>query len=236
MFQPGGRRQADRRRRGRPSAQERRASGRLLLPGRRDGGGVCPINFCGTLATQNALALNPPGYGQSGADSICNGGRVCVVGPAVPTGDAFQLDCAVPTAGALSFGAPCSANPASGMRCANDSLCIATADFSSQYFCATMCRNDADCPTSSVCLEYLTAPAPDGSPAKVGMCTPTSKIAVTPCARERLLVEAARWRSSRGVRLLRDADLADRLQGDRRHQDGRTVLHEQRRLPERRLL
>jgi hypothetical protein len=148
------------------------------------GGGVCPINFCGTLATQNALALNPPGYGQSGADSICNGGRVCVVGPAVPAGDAFQLDCDVPTAGALSFGAPCSASATSGMRCANDSLCIATDDFPSQHFCATMCRNDADCPASSVCLEYLTATAPDGSPAKVGMCTPTSKIAATPCARE----------------------------------------------------
>jgi hypothetical protein len=148
------------------------------------GGGVCPINFCGTLATQNALGLNPPGYGQSGADSICNSGRVCVVGPAVPAGNAFQLDCVAPTAGALSFGAPCSTNTASGMRCANDSLCIATADFPSQFFCTTMCRNDADCPTSSSCLEYATATAPDKSTAKVGMCTPASKIKATSCARE----------------------------------------------------
>jgi hypothetical protein len=148
------------------------------------GGGVCPINFCGTLATQNALALNSAGYAQSGADSICNSGRVCVVGPAVPAGDAFQLDCVAPTAGALSFGAPCSTNPAMGMRCANDALCIATADFQNQFFCTTMCRNDADCPTSSSCLEYPTATAPDGSPAKVGMCTPSSKIKATACARE----------------------------------------------------
>jgi hypothetical protein len=149
------------------------------------GGGVCPINFCGTLATQNALALNPAGFAQSGADSVCNSGRVCVVGPAVPAGNAFQLDCVAPTAGALSFGAPCSTNTTSGMRCANDSLCIASADFPSQFFCATMCRNDADCPTASSCLEYPTANAPDGSPAKVGMCTPASKIAATSCARER---------------------------------------------------
>ncbi len=147
------------------------------------GGGVCPINFCGTLATQNALALNPPGYGQSGADSICNGGRVCVVGPAVPTGDAFQLDCAVPTAGALSFGAPCSANPASGMRCANDSLCIATADSP-----ARLLRHDVPqrrrLPRVVRLSRVPDRHSPNGSPAKVGMCTPASKIAGTPCARE----------------------------------------------------
>jgi hypothetical protein len=69
------------------------------------GGGVCPINFCGTLQTANALLANPPGYAQSGADSICNGGHVCVVGAPVPAGNAFQLTCVAPTAGALPFGA-----------------------------------------------------------------------------------------------------------------------------------
>jgi hypothetical protein len=145
------------------------------------GGGVCPINFCGTLQTANALAANPPGYPQSGADSLCNSGRVCVVGPPVATGNAFQLDCVAPAAGALAFGSPCST--ASG-QCANDSLCVASADFPSQFFCSTMCRNDADCPASSSCLEYPTAKAPDGSAAKVGMCTPASKIAATACKSE----------------------------------------------------
>ena len=145
------------------------------------GGGVCPINFCGTLQTTSSLA--PNAYAQSGADSICNGGHVCVVGPAVPAGDAFQLTCVAPVSGALSFGAPCSTS-AAGMRCANDTLCIASLDFPGQPFCSTMCRNDADCPASSSCLEYQTVTAPNGSPAKVGYCTPASKIAATACARE----------------------------------------------------
>jgi hypothetical protein len=148
------------------------------------GGGNCPINFCGTLQTAAALAANPPGYGQSGADSLCNGGRVCIVGQPVPAGDAFHLTCVAPTSGALAFGAPCSPDPAKGMRCADDSLCIASADFPTQPFCASMCRNDADCPTSSRCLEYATVQAPDGTAAHVGMCTPQSKIAATPCTHE----------------------------------------------------
>jgi hypothetical protein len=151
------------------------------------GGGVCPINFCGTLETAAALALNPPGYGESGADSICNSGRVCVVGAPVAAGNAFQLTCVAPISGALPYGAPCSTGAtasATGTRCADDSLCIASPDFPGLPFCSTMCRNDADCPASSSCLEYPTANAPDGSPAHVGLCTPSSKIAATPCARE----------------------------------------------------
>jgi hypothetical protein len=145
------------------------------------GGGVCPINFCGTVQTTSSLPANA--YGQSGADSICNGGRVCVVGAPVSTGDAFQLTCVAPASGALAFGAACSTT-AAGMHCADDSLCIASPDFPAQPFCSTMCRNDADCPTSSSCLEYLTATAPNGSAAKVGYCTPSSKIAATSCGRE----------------------------------------------------
>ena len=144
------------------------------------GGGVCPINFCGTLQTTASLPSNA--YGTSGADSICNSGRVCIVGAPVPAGNAFQLTCVAPVAGALAFGAPCSTT-AAGMHCADDSLCIAAADGSA--FCSTMCRNDADCPTSSSCLEYTTTvTAPDNSTAKVGYCTPSSKIAATSCTHE----------------------------------------------------
>jgi hypothetical protein len=147
------------------------------------GGGVCPINFCGTLETTKALTLDPTGYATSGADSICNSGRVCVVGAPVPAGNAFQLTCVAPASGALAFGAACSTTTA-GMHCADDSLCVAAPDFPGSPFCSTMCRNDADCPSSSSCLEYQTVTAPDGSAAKVGYCTPSSKIAATACARE----------------------------------------------------
>ena len=151
------------------------------------GGGNCPFNFCGTLPTTSSLPSNA--YETSGADSICNpgrvaGGRVCIVGAPVPAGNAFQLTCVAPVSGALSFGAPCSTG-AAGMHCADDSLCIASPDFPAQPFCSAMCRNDADCPTSSTCLEYPTVTAPDGSAAKVGYCTPSSKIAAVSCARER---------------------------------------------------
>jgi hypothetical protein len=145
------------------------------------GGGSCPINFCGTLLTASALPANA--YAQSGADSICNSGRVCVVGAPLAAGDTFQLTCVAPVSGALSFGAPCSTS-APGMHCADDSLCIASPDFLTQPFCSTMCRSDADCPASSSCLEYSTVLAPNGSAAKVGYCTPASKIAAPACARE----------------------------------------------------
>jgi hypothetical protein len=146
------------------------------------GGGLCPINFCGQLTT--VAATPSSSYAQSGADSLCNSGRVCVVGPALPSGDAFRLDCVDPTPGALAYGAACSPTPADGMRCANDGLCIASHDFPTQHFCSSMCRNDADCPASSSCVEYTTAAAPDGSPARVGMCTPVAKVAATVCVRE----------------------------------------------------
>jgi hypothetical protein len=146
------------------------------------GGGVCPINFCGQLQT---IASTPSSsYAQSGADVLCNSGRVCVVGQPVPAGDAFQLDCVLPAAGALAYGSACSPNPADGQRCADDSLCITSADFPAQPFCSTMCRTDADCQSGSRCIEHTTAAAPNGSPARVGMCTPPAKIAATACKRE----------------------------------------------------
>jgi hypothetical protein len=148
------------------------------------GGGNCPINFCGTLETASALAANPPGYPQSGTDSLCNNGRVCVVGPPVAAGNAFQLTCVPPVSGARPFGDLCSPTGGAGMQCADDSLCVASPDFPADRFCSTMCRNDADCPAASSCLEYPTAKAPDGSSAQVGLCTPNSKIAGTPCTHE----------------------------------------------------
>jgi hypothetical protein len=148
------------------------------------GGGLCPINFCGQLLS--VASIPPNGYAQSGADKLCNGGRVCVVGPVLSAGDGFQLSCEAPvTSAPLAFGAACSTDPAQSLRCANDSLCIASTDPGQpQPFCSTLCRNDADCPVDAFCLEYPTANLPNGSHALVGMCTPSSKIAGTACSRE----------------------------------------------------
>jgi hypothetical protein len=144
------------------------------------GGGLCPINFCGQLLA----AVPANGYAQSGADSICNGGRICVVGPVLATQDGFQLSCETPTPGALPFGAACSSDPSQNLRCGNDSLCVASADFPAQPFCSTLCRDDADCPAGASCVEHQTAALPDGSHAEVGLCTPGSKIAGKSCGRE----------------------------------------------------
>lgn len=147
------------------------------------GGGVCPVNFCGQLKPASALPMNQ--VPQSGADTLCGGGtRVCVIGPVLATGDGFQLSCIDPITGAVPFGQACSPDPAQGLRCAADSLCITVADFPTSPFCSTMCRNDTDCPTDSRCLEQQTAALPNGARALVGMCTPETKIMGTPCVRE----------------------------------------------------
>jgi hypothetical protein len=150
------------------------------------GGGQCPINFCGQLASVASIPSNQ--FAESGADSICSAGWVCVVGAPVPTGDAFQLTCVDATPGALPFGAACSPNPADGKRCAADALCVESPDFPGSPFCSALCRNDADCPSDASgpgrCIEHQTANLPNGSYARVGMCTPMSKIAGTPCIRE----------------------------------------------------
>jgi hypothetical protein len=155
-----------------------------VCPGDAIGGGQCPLNFCGQLKTVGALPSNQ--FPQSGADSLCNMGRVCVVGMALPSSDAFQLSCVDPMQGARAFGAACSTT-AAGMRCAADSLCIEAPDFPGTPFCSAMCRNDDDCPSDasgqSRCLEYRTAML-GTSYALVGMCTPPSKIAATACVRE----------------------------------------------------
>jgi hypothetical protein len=150
------------------------------------GGGRCPVNFCGVLPSAALLASNQ--FATSGADSLCNMGRSCVVGDPVAAGNAFQLTCVDPPTGARAFGDACSTTVA-GMRCADDSLCITAPDFPGATFCAALCRTDADCPSDAAgpgrCLEYVVNKSlPNNSPARVGMCTPRGKIAATECARE----------------------------------------------------
>ena len=142
------------------------------------GGGQCPINFCGQLK----VGLPSNQFPESGADSVC-GLRTCTLGPELSTGDGFQLTCVDANPAGLAFGADCSPDPALGMRCADDSLCIAATGFTGN-FCSKMCRNDADCPTTARCLEYPTPALMDGRKALIGMCTPASKIAGTICVRE----------------------------------------------------
>jgi hypothetical protein len=149
-----------------------------ICPADAAGGGECPFNFCGQLK----VGLPSNQFPQSGADSLC-ATRICKVGPELATGDGFQLSCVDPNAGALAFGAACSPDPAMGMRCADDSLCI-TAAGAAGAFCAQLCRNDADCPSMGRCLEYQTPPLTDGRRGLIGMCTPEMKITGTICVRE----------------------------------------------------
>jgi len=144
------------------------------------GGGQCPLNFCG----QAKVGIPANQFPQSGADSLC-GGRTCKVGPELSTGDGFQLVCVDPNPTALAVGAACSPDPAAGMRCADDSLCITAAGAPGSPFCSRMCRNDADCPTNARCLEVPTPAAlSDSRHPTIGMCTPQSKIGGTVCLRE----------------------------------------------------
>jgi hypothetical protein len=148
------------------------------------GGGQCPINFCGQVKVPAAIPQNETPT--SGADSLCNDGRVCVVGPVLASNDGFQLACQPPT-GTAAFGVGCTPG---GGQCAADSLCIASPDFPQAPFCSTMCRNDADCPSDNSgqarCINYPTqATLSDGTTrALIGMCTPAGKITGKACTRE----------------------------------------------------
>jgi hypothetical protein len=152
------------------------------------GGGVCPINFCGELKAVSALPLNQ--VGQSGANTLCNGGRVCIVGEPLSSGDAFLLRCVDPV-GTRPYGVACSPDPAMGMRCADDSLCVTSTDFADKPFCSQLCRNDADCPSDADgpgrCIEHermLPNQAQTQLTVRFGMCTPKSKIKPAECLRE----------------------------------------------------
>jgi hypothetical protein len=150
-----------------------------ICPADAAGGGECPLNFCGELK----VGLPSNQFPQSGADSLC-GGRVCKVGPELASNDGFQLTCVDANMNAKAFGATCSPDPAAGMRCADDSLCIEAAGFAGSPFCSQLCRNDADCPSKARCLEYPTPALADTRRAMVGMCTPEVKIVGTVCLRE----------------------------------------------------
>jgi hypothetical protein len=149
-----------------------------VCPADAAGGGECPLNFCGQLK----VGLPTNQFPQSGADSVC-GGRTCKLGPELPSNDGFQLVCVNPNPSALAFGTACSPDPAQAMRCADDSLCISPPDGSAR-FCTRLCRNDADCPSAARCIEYDTPALTDGRKARLGMCTPETKIPGTPCLRE----------------------------------------------------
>jgi hypothetical protein len=51
-------------------------------------------------------------------------------------------------------------------------------------FCSALCRADVDCPTDAYCLEYKSAPLPNGSYVNLGYCTPKAKIPGTACVNE----------------------------------------------------
>jgi hypothetical protein len=66
---------------------------------------------------------------------------------------------------------------------------VASTDFPDDPFCSRLCRNDADCPSDvdgqARCIEHETDDKlPNGSTARVGMCTPKGKIKPAACARE----------------------------------------------------
>jgi hypothetical protein len=98
-------------------------------------------------------------------------------------GDTQYLSCLPARSGALGFGTVCSKDPAQNLRCADDTLC---AERGGSRFCSKLCRVDADCPDGASCMDdYPAAALPNGSVARLGMCTPRSMIAGTTCATER---------------------------------------------------
>jgi hypothetical protein len=148
-------------------------------PADAQGGGVCPVNFCGYLKSVAALALTETAQG--GADSLCDRGRVCVATSVAPSGDAISLTCVAPAAGGLDYGMSCSKDAGGGARCKDDSLCIGAAGAT---FCSSLCRIDADCAAGSYCIEYPSPTLPNQSVAMVGMCTPRAQLAQTTCTAE----------------------------------------------------
>ena len=166
----------------RGAASDRGANLDADCPADGPGGGVCPINFCGYVTS--AVAPGAGAIARGGADAVCNQGRICLATVVVAAGSALQLSCLPPRAGGLAYGAACSPDPSSPLRCLDDSLCIEAPDAPGAPFCTTLCRNDADCDAASACLEYQRA-LPDQAHALVGECTPTMKLAGTICVAEK---------------------------------------------------
>ena len=145
------------------------------------GGGLCPLNFCGT--PKSVAALGAGEVAQLGADAVCTPGYVCVPDVATANGAALQLRCVVPLATAAAFGAACAKGAGTANRCKNDALCIDGAPVAGK-FCSALCRADVDCPKDAYCLEYKSSPLPNGSYVNLGYCTPKAKITGTVCTRE----------------------------------------------------
>lgn len=147
------------------------------------GTGVCLGHSCGQVHGQAGLATLQ--VTQQGADAVCPAGEICAPTVAVgATGDTAYLSCIPPRPGAQGYGQPCSLDPAAGLRCADDTLCVARG--AGARFCSTLCRTDADCAAGSACMDdFATMPLPNGSAARLGMCAPRAMIAGTPCQAER---------------------------------------------------
>lgn len=147
------------------------------------GVGLCVGRLCGQVHGQAGLATGQ--VTQQGADAACPSGEICAPTMAVgATGDTAYLSCIPPRAGALAYGMPCSADPAAKLRCADDSLCVSRAGAAA--FCSTLCRSDADCATGNVCMDdFVTTALPNGSVARLAMCTPLASVTGTVCLGEK---------------------------------------------------
>lgn len=146
------------------------------------GAGICMGRFCGQVPGQVGAPVGQ--VSQQGADSLCVADEVCVPTMAVgAAGEIQYLSCVPPRPGALPFGAACSRDPAQGLRCADDALCV-TRD--SMRFCSSLCRVDADCPADSFCVDgYTGPPLPRGGAALLSMCTPRALLPGVPCHSEK---------------------------------------------------
>ncbi len=162
------------------------SAGFLAFPGGSrvivSGSGLCVGRPCGQV---QALAIGAVASLRAmGADSLCPAGEICVPTIDMAPGDAVRLTCVAPAAGG-AYGAPCSRDPAAGMRCKDDALCVEPGGKASAAFCSTLCRRDDDCPAESICLDYPSVTVPNGQRAQLGMCTPKSRVPGTPCKTEK---------------------------------------------------
>jgi hypothetical protein len=153
------------------------SSGSLVGPG------ICLGRFCGQVHGEAGLVLGQPA--QQGADALCATGEVCAPTMAIGvSGDTQYLSCVPGRPAPASFGAACARDPApAGQRCVEDSLCV---ERGGSHFCSKLCRLDADCPSGALCIDdYPSGPLPNGSVARLGMCTPRSLIPGVACSAEK---------------------------------------------------
>ncbi|MBC8131582.1 MAG: hypothetical protein H7X95_01270, partial [Deltaproteobacteria bacterium] len=146
------------------------------------GPGLCLGRFCGQVHGEAGAIFGESA--QQGADALCVTGEVCVPTMAVgASGDTQYLSCVPPRPGALAFGATCGLDAAQNLRCADDSLCVARAG---TRFCSRLCRVDSDCPSAAFCVDDYASPTlPNGSVARLGMCTPRALLPGVLCQTEK---------------------------------------------------